>query len=201
MDLLLSAFPPELGEFLEAPPPGWKAACVGIGPLAAALETSRLLALHQPGRVLFLGTCGAYDERLGLGDLLAVSEVLDRTLSEARGEAFRPTPQESHWRADFLPPLEAHVVVAPPAITASLEGARLLATTGAAENLELGGVFAACKARGVPVGAALAVANRVGPEAHAEWAAHHAGASAQLREALLHCGFLGHPSQAQGGDV
>jgi len=191
MDLLLSAFPPELGDLLETPPPGWMAACTGIGPLAAALETSRLLALHGPGRVLFLGTCGAYDGRLQVGEFLAVVEVLDRTLAEARDEAYRPALQESRWMADYLPPFAPHTVLAPPTITLSPEGARQLAAFGAAENLELGGVFAACKVRGVPVGAALAVANRVGPESHGEWAAHHSAASAGLRKVLRENGFLG----------
>jgi hypothetical protein len=36
----------------------------------------------------------------------------------------------------------------------------------------------------VPVAAALGVANRVGPGAHAEWKREHAGVSAALVEAL-----------------
>jgi purine-nucleoside phosphorylase len=36
----------------------------------------------------------------------------------------------------------------------------------------------------VPVGAALAVANRVGPAAHEEWRANHARASRALLDAL-----------------
>jgi len=36
----------------------------------------------------------------------------------------------------------------------------------------------------VPVAAALAVANRVGPDAHAEWKANHARVSRALIEAL-----------------
>ena len=46
------------------------------------------------------------------------------------------------------------------------------------------GVFAACHAAGVPVAAALAVANRVGPDAHAEWRENHARVSRALVEAL-----------------
>jgi len=39
----------------------------------------------------------------------------------------------------------------------------------------------ACREAGIPCGAVLAVANRVGPDAHLEWAANHAELSARLR--------------------
>jgi hypothetical protein len=42
----------------------------------------------------------------------------------------------------------------------------------------------------VPAGAALAVANRVGPDAHAEWKARHAGVSADLVRVLRERGVL-----------
>jgi len=45
-------------------------------------------------------------------------------------------------------------------------------------------VFAACHAAGVPVAAVLGVANRVGPEAQAEWRANHARVSRELVEAI-----------------
>jgi purine-nucleoside phosphorylase len=45
-------------------------------------------------------------------------------------------------------------------------------------------VFAACHAAGVPVAAALVVANRVGPQASAEWRASHARVSRALIAAL-----------------
>jgi len=72
----------------------------------------------------------------------------------------------------------------PPAITVDPEGAALLATLAAVEHLEVTGVFAACAAAGVPVAAALGVANRVGPQAHAEWKASHARVSRALVAAL-----------------
>ena len=66
----------------------------------------------------------------------------------------------------------------------------MLATIAAVEHLELSGVFAACHASGVPVGAALAVANRVGPASHDEWMENHARVSAALVEALKSGGVL-----------
>jgi purine-nucleoside phosphorylase len=188
--LLLAAFPPELCGLDERPPEGWGAACTGIGAVAAAVATARHLAASRPSRVLFLGTCGAYDARLAVGDLLSAAEVVACSVEEREGKAFRPEAEQVRWPASWVLPLPAQAVVVPPAITATAEGARLLGALGAAEHLELTGVFAACAAAGVPAAAALAVANRVGPGAHAEWRANHARASAALVEALRQRGVL-----------
>lgn len=184
MDLLIAAFPPELGPLLTAPPKGWIAACVGVGPVAAAAATTRLILEHHPGRVLFLGTCGAYDDRFQIGDLVSVLEVLDSTLSEARGEAYRPGIQVSRWDSGFRLPFPEAPVLATPAIACTEAGARDLGRLAPLEHLELAGVFEACRQAGVPVGAALAVANHVGPEAQAEWRRHHRGVSEALQGAV-----------------
>jgi nucleoside phosphorylase len=191
--LLLAAFPPELAGLDAAPPPGWVAACTGVGVIAAAVETSRLLALHAPSRVLFVGTCGAYDERLAPGAVLAVSEAVALSLDEVEGRAYRPAPERTRWPATWALPFPAHVVGVPPAITRTLGGARALSAHASAEHLEVTGVFAACHAAGVPVAAVLAVANHVGPHAHAEWQAHHEAASRALVAALQAAGALAPP--------
>ena len=188
--LVLAAFPPELAGLDAAPPPGWSTACVGVGAVAAAVATARLVAARAQGRVLFLGTCGAYDARLAPGDLLAAAEVVATSLDEVEGRAYRPELERASWRATWPLPLPGHAVAVPPAITRTAEGARALARLAAAEHLELSGVFAACEAAGVPAAAALAVANRVGPGAHEEWRARHAAASAALVAALRAAGVL-----------
>ncbi|HVO18424.1 MAG TPA: phosphorylase [Anaeromyxobacter sp.] len=189
--LLLAAFTPELSGLEAAPPAGWYAATTGVGALAAALETARLLATHRPDRVLFLGTCGAYDDRLQVGDLLAAAEAVATSVEEREGRAYRPEPERTRWAATWALPLPAHPVAVPPAITRSTEGARALSGVAPAEHLELAGVFAACQAAGVPAAAALGVANRVGPEAHSEWKANHARVSRALVAALRAAGVLG----------
>jgi nucleoside phosphorylase len=188
--LLLAAFPPELAGLDEAPPPGWTCATIGVGAITAALATARLLAELRPERVLFVGTCGAYDARLPIFDLLCAAEVLATSQDEAEGRAFRPELERTRWRAGWDLPLPAETVAVTPAITRTDAGARALARLAAAEHLELTGVFAACEAVGVPVAAALAVANRAGPGAHEEWRASHAEASRRLVAALREQGIL-----------
>jgi nucleoside phosphorylase len=190
LDLLLAAFPTELAGLDASPPPRWRSACVGVGAITAAVATARLLADLRPERVLFVGTCGAYDARLAPGDLLAASEAIATSVEEIAGRAYRPEIERTRWAAGWLPPLTAHAVAVPPAITRTAEGARALAAIAAVEHLELTGVFAACAAAGVSAAAALAVANRVGPGAHEEWRAHHARVSRQLVAALRERGVL-----------
>ena len=188
--LLLAAFPPEFAELADHPLPGWALACTGVGALAAAIATTRLLEQHQPSRVLFLGTCGAYDDRLALGDFLAATEVLALSLEELEGRAYRPALETIRWEANWPVPFPGHRVAVPPAITQSAEGALRFAPQASAEHLEVSGVFAACQEAQVPVAAALVVANRVGPNAHGEWLAHHAEASRSLVAALLERGVF-----------
>ncbi|HJW27405.1 MAG TPA: hypothetical protein VJ576_21110, partial [Rhodocyclaceae bacterium] len=90
MRLLLSAFAPELGPLAGDPPPGWETATVGIGAVTAAAATARLLAERRPEAVLFLGTCGRYDERLALFECLWASVAIATSLEEVRGGAYRP---------------------------------------------------------------------------------------------------------------
>jgi nucleoside phosphorylase len=184
--LLLAAFPPELAGLDAAPPPGWRTATTGVGAVTAAATTARLLAEERPARVLLVGTCGAYDGRLAVGDLLAARAAVASSLEELDGRAYRPEIEAVRFEASWALPLALplHDVVAPPAITRTADGARRLAGVGAAEHLEVAGVFAACRAAGVPAAAVLGVANRVGPDANAEWRANHARVSRALVEAL-----------------
>ena len=190
MRLLLSAFAPELGPLAEAPPLGWETATVGVGVVTAAAATARLLAERSPEAVLFLGTCGRYDDRVALFECLWATEAIATSLEELRGGAYRPGLERVRWVATLAGPLPGHSVAVPPAITKTLEGAALLATVAPVEHLELTGVFAACHAAGVPCGGALVVVNDVGPEAQAQWKANHAEGSRGLVERLRALDFF-----------
>jgi len=189
-DLLLAAFPPELADLGDRPPAGWVTACTGVGAVAAAAATAQFIGELRPGRVLFLGTCGAYDHRLAAGAFVSAGEVLAISLDELEGRAYRPEIEIRRWTPGYDLPFPACSVAVPPAITSSVAGAARLAELACAEHLELSGVFEACRAAGVPVAAALVVANRVGPQAHAEWKAQHAQGSRNLVAALRAEGVL-----------
>jgi purine-nucleoside phosphorylase len=191
--LLLAAFPPELAGLDLHPPAGWRVGCTGLGALTAAVTTARLLTALTPSRVLFVGTCGAYDQRLAVGSLLQASDALAVSLDVLEGRAYRPGQEVQRWPATLAPsllPFPALSVAVTPGITRTQEGARCLAGFAAAEHLELTGVFAACHDAGIPCGAALAVANRVGPEAHGQWLANHERVSRELIEALQAAGVF-----------
>jgi nucleoside phosphorylase len=188
--LLLAAFPPEFADCSESPLRDWKMVCTGVGAIAAAVTTARLLSEARPERVLFLGTCGAYDDRLALGDFISAARVIAVSLEELEGRAYRPGIEITRWEAGWSLPFPGHAVAVPPAITQTEEGARQLSALAMAEHLELSGVFAACLAVEIPVAAALVVVNRVGPRAHAEWQANHAEGSRRLVRALRNSGVL-----------
>ena len=190
MRLILSAFLPELGPLAGQAPAGWETATVGVGAVTAAAATARLLAEHHPEAVMFLGTCGRYDTRLELFECLWAGEAIATSVEEVRGAAYRPGIEPTRWPATLSGPWPGLAVAVPPAITATAEGAALLATVAPAEHLELTGVFAACQQAGVPCGAALVVVNDVGPEAASQWQANHAKGSRRLVAALLASGWL-----------
>ena len=187
--LLLSAFAPELAGLDREPPAGWVVATAGIGAVTAAVETARLLREHRPARLLFLGTCGAYDDRLAIGDVFAAARAIATSVEEAEGRAYRPAAEILEWPATWVLPLPAHGVAVPPAITLTEAGARSLSRIAPAEHLELSGVLAACAVAAVPAAAVLGVANRVGPDAHLEWKRENARVSARVVEAIR--GVLG----------
>src|SRR6266511_1683192 len=117
----------------HAPLAGWRVATTGVGAIAAAVATARLLAEQRPARVLLVGTCGAYDGRLVLGDLLLASPILATSQDEVEGRAYRPELERTRWEATWTPlALPAYPVAVPPAITTSADGARRLAALGAA---------------------------------------------------------------------
>jgi len=120
----------------------------------------------------------------------AAGAAVATSLDELEGRAYRPEGEAVRWPAGWALPFPAHDVAVPPAITRTEAGARALAAVAAAEHLELSGVFAACARAGVPAAAALAVANRAGPDAHAEWRRNHARVSRELVAALRDRGVI-----------
>jgi purine-nucleoside phosphorylase len=172
----------------SAPPDGWRVAVTGVGAINATIATTRLLQEFSPQRVLFVGTCGAYTDRFGVGDCLTVSEAIATSVLELQGRAYRSSLETTRWLSDWALPLPLAKVAVTLAITSNAEDAGLLSQIADVEHLELTSVFAACQSVKVPVAAALAVANRVGLNAHAEWRENHEGASRRLVETIIALG-------------
>jgi purine-nucleoside phosphorylase len=189
--LLLASFEPELARLGKNPPKGWRVALTGVGGIAAAVATARLLMEARPARVLFIGTCGMYGNGmnngngLNIGDCIAVSEAVAVSVTELQDRAFRPRLETTVWRPTWDLPLPKFKVAATPAITSNPEDAKLLGKIADVEHLETASVFAACHLANVPAAAALIVANRAEPGGHAEWAANHEELSRQLAERLI----------------
>jgi purine-nucleoside phosphorylase len=190
MRLLLSAFAPELGPLADDTPAGWEIATVGVGAVSAAAATSALVVDRWPEAVVFLGTCGRYDQRLSLFECLWATEAIATSLEEIRGGAYRPGIERRRWASSLPGALPGHAVAVPPAITRTAAGAAELAALAPVEHLELTGVFEACRLAGVPCGAALVVVNDVGPDAQAQWTANHVEGSRRLVEKLRASGFF-----------
>jgi len=202
--LLLAAFPPELapleavlGRGMRARLGGRDVAArvVGIGLPMAAAGTATQLEEMKPRAVVLLGTCGAYaGVGIALGSVVSAHRIHLVSHSVTRGVAQFPDPMELVSEADCstfeaLLRAGAHAadVATTLAITVDDAAAALVARASGShvEHLEAYGVAAACAARGVPFGAALGVANYVGPRARDEWRANHRAAAAAAVEAVL----------------
>lgn len=173
--LILAAFAPEL-EGLVA---GVTSEAVGIGPLAAALGTARALSAHRARRVLLMGTCGAYPEtQLAIGDVvlgkstrLADAAVAQRQADFVPHDAGARPLREIETTTELR---EVHIATTT-CVTTDDRVARLMrdAFQSEVEHLEAQGVAEACARMGVDCSVVLGVANIVGRDARAEWAAHH----------------------------
>jgi nucleoside phosphorylase len=195
--LILAAFHPELaplrpllGDAMRARIGATEvvARVVGIGVAMAGVGAAMQLLELAPGRVVVVGTCGAYaGAGLGIGEVAVPSRIRLAAPSVVDGLAEFPAPMsllsEAHGptaeglvRAGGKPVDLASTL----AITVDdATAARLAKATGAqVEHLEAHGVATACAARGIPFAAALGVANVVGSRARQEWMMHHRAAAA-----------------------
>jgi nucleoside phosphorylase len=202
--LVLSAWEPELAPLrrllaasgrAEIPNGGRGVAlaAVGVGMVDAAVGAAEAIARAKPGRVIFVGTAGAYPtaaRALPMGAAALAGELRLLSTATLQGDAYHPTPlvatasttlalRRSLARAAKGAFAVRTVVVACPlAITRAAGLARRIATTGPVlENLEAFAVARAAASAGRPFAAVLGVSNIVGPHAHHEWRAHHQAAS------------------------
>src|SRR5262245_40994693 len=197
--LVLSAWEPEIAPLRRlaraVAPERLALGTVGVGAVDAAVGAAAAIAAARPARVIFVGTAGAYPRGRATAaiDTVAVAGALHLVSTAAlRGDGYLPDPLATP--APVHAPLAAALaacasrrqsapllgVACPLAVTRSATLGRHLAhATGAAlENLEAFAVARAAAAAGIEaVAAVLGIANRVGPNGHREWRAHHLAAS------------------------
>ena len=173
--LLVAAYAPELGAHAGR--------AVGVGLIAAAAGTERVLAEARPERLVLVGTAGALPGAgLAIGSIVVVARA---ALIVRPGEyvpGIMPSLAEADdaWARGCAERLQAPLVTVASGvgITSSDEEARRIAASAAVEHLESFAVLSVARAHQVAATAVLAIANVVGANAHAEWKANRARAEA-----------------------
>ena len=193
--LIVSAFAPELGPLLAwLDQPAQRAlrrnvVCepAGIGAVDAAAGAAQAIARTRPRLIVFVGTAGSYGESPPVGAVTVARRILLASTAVLRDEAYLPGPMPHELTADAglrrALRRAGRVHGADVATTLGITKRRSLATrlgaTGATvENLEAFAVARAAARAELPFAAVLGIANRVGPQAHREWRANAAMATA-----------------------
>lgn len=177
--LVLAAVREELGEL--------EGEIVGTGPVEAAARTAALLQTRRPGRVVLVGSAGAYADGPPIGSAVASRRVGMSWGVAAMGLGYVPgAPQIVQSDADMLATVgvPAHDVLTVGAITTDPQLAGRLADGWTVEHMECFAVATACQHEQVPFLAILGIANRVGPEAHVQWLTHRDDAQRAARHAV-----------------
>ena len=170
--LVVAATEREL-EFLD----GVETLCTGIGPVEAALATSRRLAERPASAILHIGLAGAKKldpPALVLGDASIYCDVVDPQSTLPRVEWVEPDQALLAAARRALP--EAHVL---PIATAGKVGGGKMCEVEAMEGF---GVLRAAALAGVPAVELRAVSNAVAESDRARW--RIADALAALRDAV-----------------
>ncbi len=190
--LLLSAFEPEssplrsrLGDVGDV-----SIATTGIGLVDAAIGADQAIDQHPFAAVVFVGTCGAFeDSGLAIGDVVVSRTVkLVSSLHISGAAAFpdamaRGAVSDTALVQGFVAGGCRQVDVATTlAITTNDESAASLATEADVEHLESFAVARAATMRQQPFVAVLGVANMVGSNGRREWKENHTRVSELVAE-------------------
>lgn len=152
---------------------------VGLGPVAGAAETARLLALFTPARALLLGIAGSYDLAAApIGTARRPSTVRCHDIGALAPDDGRvvalPLPQLAHPPVHDAITLESGdgcSLCTVHAASGSLVQARARALRSGAvlEDMEGFGFALACRAAGVPASIVRGVSNLAGERDQARW--------------------------------
>lgn len=187
--LITAAYRGELDKLGDLPP-NWIAEPCGIGGVAAAAGLAMLMTMHQPGRVIVLGTCGALGRGLSIGSLVAPKIVRWVDPGVLIGTSHMPPNVYKPLQIAPWPGLPPAVCVQTPSITLAAEHATRLATMSeggmpAVEHLELYSMAFVAQTFGVPISAILGVTNAVGPTGHRDWVANHKHVEKLIQDAIF----------------
>jgi nucleoside phosphorylase len=179
--LLVAAYAPELGARAGR--------AVGVGLIAAAAGTERALAEERPARLVLVGTAGALPgSQLAIGSIVVVAraELIVRPGEYVPGILATVAEADAAFARECADKLGAPLVTVASGvgITSSEDEARRLGATAQVEHLESFAVLSVAHQR-VAATAVLAIANAVGPNAHAEWRANRERAEAAAIAAAL----------------
>lgn len=166
--LYLSAVPAELGNL-----PGF---AVGVGPFEALLGTDAILRAHSPSLVVFVGSAGSFGADVP-GTVIEAGQVTLGDAAALLGLGYTPRPAPA-----FALPGTTRVITNA-AITTSPDLAARYALAADVEHMEAWSVAYVCARHAIPCRILLGIANRVGPDAHAEWLAHRSLAEDAARRA------------------
>jgi futalosine hydrolase len=182
----------------------------GVGPVAAAANTAKVLATAAYGLVVSAGIGGGFPGKAEVGSLVVASEIVAADLGVQTPEGFRSLDELGFGStripvrvgllnavADALRaarlPVKTGPVLTVSTVTGTAESAAELAARvpgATAEAMEGYGVAFAAQERGVPVLELRAISNLVGPRDRDAWRIEEAltvlaAASTVLSEVLL----------------
>jgi nucleoside phosphorylase len=186
-----------------------RAKIVGVGtPVAAAAMARGILAV-KPRAVVMIGTCGVYPQvgQYRPHDVVVPSRVDLLCHTELASRAAYPEPMQTSVEchplmSSALQTTHARMFLAPVAtpLAATTDDALALTVHRAngceAENLELFGIAAACRASDIPLVAALGVTNIVGSTGRQDWMQFQRDAVSAAAGAIaswIHAGAQGLP--------
>jgi purine-nucleoside phosphorylase len=187
--LITAAYRGELDQLGELPE-NWIAEPCGIGGVAAAAGLAMLVTMHQPSRIIALGTCGALGRGLSIGSLVAPKLVRWVDPGVLNGTAHMPPNVYKPLQIAPWPGMSPAICLQTPSITLAADHATRLGTLAeggmpAVEHLELYSMAFVAQTFGVPISAILGVTNAVGPTGHRDWVANHKHVEKLIQEAVF----------------
>lgn len=160
---------------------------LGVGMIAAATSTARLLATDRPDGIVLIGTAGAFAGGPPVGSVVMARCIGLGCPATALGMGYvprAPGPIDADSELCTLLNLPNARVLTNLAITTDTGLAARFAADWEVEHMEAYAVAYACADAGIPFAAVLGITNAVGPGAHAEWLRFRLAVSESVRAAI-----------------